>query len=332
MTRVVRIGLVGCGRAAERLHVPAIGPSTGTSLNGVYDPLPARRELIASMHDRCSVFETIEALVQSDEVDAIIVATPPESHASVAALALRKGRPVLIEKPLASSVKEGAELQRLQADSAALAMVGMNRRAWEPAVKLRTEIARRRAGRVQVRMAITSDIAGWSPLVSAADPLDDLSTHQLDLLRFLLGCDIAKTEAAEIQPGEYQLSVEMEDGTTATCTAAYRSPSMESIEVSVGPSTYLIRVGSDRLWPATGPARRTLDLVEMALRKLRRRPGGLARSYAHQLRTFARLVRGETVAYPGIDDGLAVMRAIEAARGSLARGGTNASPLTIGQR
>jgi predicted dehydrogenase len=329
---LVRLGLVGCGRAAERLHVPAIGAATGTSLQGVYDPLPARGQLLASGHDGCAVFKSVEALIQSDDIDAIIVATPPGTHAPIATAALRNGRPVLIEKPLASSVKEGEDLQRVQADTGVLAMVGLNRRSWLAAVNLRRLLQRRREGPVHVKMAITSDIGGWSPLVSGSDPLDDLSTHQLDLLRFLVGCEIARVEAVEHAPGEFQLSVDMEDGTTATCSAAYRSPSIELIEVAVGRKTYLIRVGSERLWPAAGAARRGLDVLDLVQRKLRRGRGGLTMSYTHQLRLFASLVQGESLSYPGIADGLVVVRAIDAARRSLASGGTHAPFLAIGER
>jgi hypothetical protein len=77
----IRLGLIGCGRAAERLHVPAIGRATATRLAGVFDPIRSRRELIASRQAGCHAFESAESLVYSGEIDAVIVATPAEDVA-----------------------------------------------------------------------------------------------------------------------------------------------------------------------------------------------------------------------------------------------------------
>ena len=130
MNAPLRLGLLGCGRAAERLHVPAIGRATATRLAGVFDPIRSRRELIAARQTRCRVFESAESLVDSGEVDAVIVATPAESHVEMASLALRAGLPVLVEKPLAGSLGEGQRLGTVQRSAGIPLMVGLNRRWW----------------------------------------------------------------------------------------------------------------------------------------------------------------------------------------------------------
>jgi predicted dehydrogenase len=65
-----------------------------------------------------------------------------------------------------------------------------------------------------------------------------------------------------------------------------------------------------------------LDLTDALRRRALRRRSGLARSYDEQLHSFVDCVRGRAAASPCLKDGLAVLRAIEAARVSLARGGS----------
>ena len=306
-----------------------MGGTTGTRLTGVFDPIRSRRELIASRHSGCGAFDSAESLVHSGDVDAVIVATPAESHAEMASLALRAGLPVLVEKPLAGSLGDGQRLDAVQRSTGVPVMVGLNRRWWGPAVRLRQRLARAGRGPATVRMEFTSDVSGWSPLSARSDALDDLATHQLDLLRFLFGCEIETVRAAQPAPAEFQLHVRLVDGTTATCVAAYRGHSTEVIQVSAGSKQSCIRAGSERVWPAAGSVRRVLDIGDTIHRRMLRRRGSLSRSYSEQLISFVACVRGRTPASPCVSDGLAAIRAIAAARASLVSGGENITITSI---
>jgi myo-inositol 2-dehydrogenase / D-chiro-inositol 1-dehydrogenase len=329
VTAPLRLGLLGCGRAAERLHVPAMGGATATRLAGAFDPIRSRRELIASRQAHCRAFESAESLVHSGDVDAVIVATPAESHVEMASLALRAGLPVLVEKPLAGSLGDGQRLEAVQRSTGVPVMVGLNRRWWEPAVRLRQRLARADRGPAAVRMEFTSDVSGWSPLAARSDPLDDLGTHQLDLLRFLFGCEIETVRATQPSSAEFQLHARLVDGTTATCVAAYRDHSTEVIQVSAGSKRSCLRAGSERIWPASGGVRRVLDISDAVHRRMLRRRGGFSQSYTEQLISFVACVRGRTPASPCLRDGLAAIRAIAAARASLVSGGVDVTITSI---
>lgn len=323
MSRKVRLGMLGCGRAAERLHAPAIRRSEGARLTAVYDPIPARRELIASRHPGCRTFDSPELLVASGEVDAVIVATPAQNHVEAASLALRAGLPVLIEKPLAQSLAEARLLKALQESTGVPVMIALNRRWWDPVVQLRRRLSQPGRGPASVQMDIASDVNGWSPLSAASDPLEDLGTHQLDLLRYLFDCEIESVRATQLSPTAFELTVRLEDGTVALCRAAYRERSEEAVLVSVGPEQSSARVGSERIRPAEGGLRQILDLADTIRRRALRGRGGLTRSYDQQLESFIASVREGKAPSPGLTDGLAVMRAVEAARVSLARRGAD---------
>jgi predicted dehydrogenase len=78
--------------------------------------------------------------------------------------------------------------------------------------------------------------------------------------------------------------------------------------------------------PAAGPVRATLDFADRAVRKVTGRRSAMRRSFEHQLRAFADAVRGRTEPSPDAADGLAAVRAVAAARASLANGGTPVTP------
>ncbi len=140
------------------------------------------------------------ALIERDDIDLIDICTPGDSHAEIAVAALRAGKHVLCEKPLANTVAEAEAMAAAAAEAAGrgvFAMVGFtNRRV--PAIALaRRMIAEGRLGTIrQVRAAYQQD---WiadprAPLAwrlqkdkAGSGSLGDIGAHILDLSQFLLG-------------------------------------------------------------------------------------------------------------------------------------------------
>ena len=92
----LRIGLVGCGRLAERAYVAAADMADGIALTGVADQDLAR---CAAAAPGVPAFGTAEDLVAAGAVDALVVATPAGAHLAVAQVADAAGLPCLVEKP-----------------------------------------------------------------------------------------------------------------------------------------------------------------------------------------------------------------------------------------
>jgi len=112
--RAVRIGLIGCGRIAQAAHLPAIAKTDAAELIAVCDPSEALAKGVGSRYGVPSFLDTDELLEQP--IDAVVVAIPDRFHAPVGAAALRAGKHVLMEKPLAPSAREAEELMRLAAE------------------------------------------------------------------------------------------------------------------------------------------------------------------------------------------------------------------------
>jgi predicted dehydrogenase len=321
VSAAVLFGILGCGRAAERLHLPALARIPGARLTAAYDPGPERRDLIARAAPGCRAFESVEALLAARVVDAVIVASPQETHAELTIKALQAGVPALVDAPLASTLDEAAWMRAEERAAKVPTMVGFNRRWWEAAEALRHHLA-----------ASAEDAAAWAETVlvsdrarggegGSADALHDLVVHHLDLLRYLLDREIATITGQRDPAGLLSLDMTFHGGGSASCRAGFGEQAEETVTVRTGGKRCLIRGGSDRHSPPEGMTRRALDAADALRRRLTGRRDGLAASYERQLRAFVSVVRGESTPNPGTVDGIAVVQAVEAARISLEHGG-----------
>ena len=110
---VLRVGLVGCGGFA-RFAVGQYRTLPGVSIEAVADVNPAAAERTAADLD-AAVLPAAEVLTHP-ALDLVYIATPPACHFEQAAAALSAGRHVLVEKPLATSLDQARELERLAAE------------------------------------------------------------------------------------------------------------------------------------------------------------------------------------------------------------------------
>jgi predicted dehydrogenase len=257
-------------------------------------------------------------MLQEAELQAVIVTTPPETHLEIASLALKKGMPVLVEKPLAPSLAGVEALAALERASRAKVMVGFNRRYWAPIGRLRQAMKHRSlTGQgVAARLVLTSNIQEWSPISGASDPLDDLGSHQLDLLRYIFGGEISAVSARWSDPRTVQMRVKIGREIVAECLAGYSDGSQESIQVNCAGQQYRAQLGSERIWPAGGLLRTGFDLGAAVNRRLLGRRSTLRSSYRQQLSCFFDYVRTGTAPQPDLAAGIAVLQAVEAARQS----------------
>jgi len=326
VTGPLRIGLIGCGRAAERLWLPTFRAVGEARLTAVVDPRAERGDLIASAMPTCRRVESPEALFGGGDVDAVIVATPAETHFALACSGIQAGIPLLVEKPLVSTVNQALELEALRQATKATVMVGFNRRWWLPIRRLREQLQGRGPSPVQAELVFVTQADRWAAVAGVPDLLDDLATHQLDLLRFLLGHEIGSVAARRIGGRDVRMEVSLSDGSVATCRVSHDGSPEESVRVAAEPLSAWIYAKSDRMVPPGGATRFALDLGGRAWRRLAGRPSSLLRSFEYELRGFIATIRERTEPNPGVQDAIAVARAVAAARRSLATGGLPVTP------
>jgi scyllo-inositol 2-dehydrogenase (NADP+) len=122
----LRIGIVGFGRIGNE-HAGWLSQCQSIDLAGVFDPTPLRREKAVALG--IIAFDTLDALLQSD-IEAVLISTPTAMHCEQAMLALRAGKHVMIEKPMALDLAQCRQLVETAAEQKKILSVFHNRR-WD---------------------------------------------------------------------------------------------------------------------------------------------------------------------------------------------------------
>ncbi len=123
----LRVAVIGCG-SRGRGHTKILSEFGDTDLVAVCDPIEAARNNAADTFNIPNRYETIEALLDNETLDAIFVATPAHLNGEAALPCLKHGVSTLLEKPPGMSVSETIALRNAAAQSGAKGMVGWNRR------------------------------------------------------------------------------------------------------------------------------------------------------------------------------------------------------------
>ena len=295
---MLRLGIIGCGRQAERGHVPAAERARGVELAAVADTDLSRCAEAAPGVPACG---SVEELLGKG-VDAVVVATPTREHLATARLATEAGIPALVEKPPGRDAAEAAELAALPAP----VWVGFNRRFDPDLEALRRRLAAERG--LSLGLRLDFPIRLWRAHVAHDDSLLDLGTHLIDMARWLLGAEVRRVRAVSLSPARARL------------------------ELDLGQSRATIDCTSNRFWResvrADGDAGRLADrrrggFARVALGRLRLGPrdDGFVSSLAAQLEALAGALQGvEDSRLAGVADGVAALAGVAAARESDAAG------------
>ncbi|KPL25198.1 MAG: hypothetical protein AMJ93_00755 [Anaerolineae bacterium SM23_84] len=122
----VRLAIIGCGAVAEERYLPAFNLVSNLALTHIVDLDVERAQDVANRFRIPNCVDDYRAVF--DQVDAVVVATPPKSHARISIDCLNQGLHVLCEKPLATSVEEAQEMINASKQTHTHLAVGMIRR------------------------------------------------------------------------------------------------------------------------------------------------------------------------------------------------------------
>jgi predicted dehydrogenase len=199
MTARLSLGLVGAGRMGS-IHGRLIaGAVPKARLGAIVDMnLEAARRLAARVGDP-PVFASLDEMLASGHVDAILVATSSSGHLSAILAAAAAGKDVLCEKPIALSTTE-TEAAIAAADSAGIRLQTGFMRRWDPDYRRAHErLASGALGRPILFKSLQFDAE--PPPVAFADPavsggiMVDMGIHEFDLARWLMADEVAEVHA-----------------------------------------------------------------------------------------------------------------------------------------
>jgi predicted dehydrogenase len=181
---VLRIGVIGCGHFG-RFHALKIAASARAALVGLTDLNPERAALVGRELGGVAAMGLADLL---DVAEAVIVAAPAEAHYDIAALALERGRHVLVEKPIAATLEQADRLAALARETHRVLQVGHLLRYSPEHRAISARITR------PLYIEATR-IAPFKPRGTDVSVILDLMIHDLDLVLALVGSEIESVDA-----------------------------------------------------------------------------------------------------------------------------------------
>lgn len=308
------------------------------------DADPSRLADARSLAPDARAETTVEAVLDQPDVEAVVIALPPALHASAAIAALSRGKHIYLEKPLAVSVAEGKRVVDAWSRTGLTAMMGFNYRRNPVVLQARRLLAAGRIGTPVAARTVFSTPARAEPpwkgtRASGGGVLLDLAVHHVDLLRFLLGADVADVSAVVrslvLENDTAFVRLRMTNG--CTVQSFYSLGTVDEDRVEVYGTTGKVTMDRYRslraeLMPASpggalGYAVRRLarewTALPYALRRLRspmHEP-----SFRATLEAFVTAARAGTRVEPDLHDGYRALAVVEAAE-TAARSGRSIAP------
>jgi predicted dehydrogenase len=192
------MGVIGAGLwGNNHAHTFTVLPET--ELVAVCDLDAGRAEKLKQSFGAEAAYTDYTALLQRDDIDAVSVATPDFTHTPLILAALKAGKHVLSEKPLATTVREAEEIAAAAASSPGKLMVDFHNRVNPILSQMRDLVQAGEIGPVRHGMARLSnttfvplEMLSWASKSSA---LWFLGSHLVDVLRFILADEVVRVYA-----------------------------------------------------------------------------------------------------------------------------------------
>ena len=198
--KYIKWGFIGCGEVAELKSGPAFNEVEGSSVVAVMSRKESHARSYAERHGVKRWYTDPQQIINDPDVNAIYVATPPSSHATYAIMSMKAGKPVYVEKPLASSYEDCARVNRVSEQTGVPCFVAYYRRYLPYFRRVKELIHNGAIGKiisVQVRFACPPREADYAkpedlpwrlrPEISGGGYFYDLAPHQIDLLQEFFG-------------------------------------------------------------------------------------------------------------------------------------------------
>lgn len=209
-------GIIGCGNVTEVKSGPAFNKVQGSSLVSVMRRDALKAEDYAVRHHVPKWFDNATQLINDPEVNAVYIATPPKFHEEYTIAALRAGKAVYVEKPMAMDTAACKRMLDVATETNVKLCVAHYRRALPVFIKIKQLIDDQVIGKIRiVRLSmlqppqssiIASSEINWrvNPAISGAGLFYDLAPHQLDLMVYFFGSVVETHGVSANQAGLYE--------------------------------------------------------------------------------------------------------------------------------
>lgn len=205
--KILKIGIIGCGKIAQYRHIPEYLTNENAKITGYFDRNKNRAQNLAEEFGG-KVYDSYQALLENEEIDAVSVCTNNISHAEITIAALKAGKHVLCEKPMATTMEACQEMVDTAREQGRFLMIGHNQRLAKAHVRAKELLA---SGLIGEIISFRTTFGHPGPETWSIDPgpdtwffdetlavmgvMADLGIHKTDLIHFLTGQRIVETTA-----------------------------------------------------------------------------------------------------------------------------------------
>lgn len=245
-------GFIGCGEVTERKSGPAFNLVEGSRVVAVMSRSSEKASSYAQRHNIPRWHTDAQSLINDPEVNAVYIATPPSSHATYAIMAMKAGKPVYVEKPLAASYLDCQRVMRISRETGVPCFVAYYRRKlpyFNKVQELLLDGAIGKVVNVQIRFSVpprdldyNSTSLPWRVQrdIAGGGYFYDLAPHQLDLLQEFFGPIVHVSGFSANRGGLYQTedtvsaSFAFQDGMPGSgswCFVGHESARTDQIEL-----------------------------------------------------------------------------------------------------
>jgi predicted dehydrogenase len=202
----LRIGVIGCGSIAKHRHIPEYAQNPNVKLVAFSDDVLERAQEFSTLYGG-SAYNSFEALLANEKLDAVSVCTPNAFHAPISIAAMKHGLHVLCEKPMSITLEEAEEMIQTATENNVQLMIGYNQRYFSPHVIAKEIIESGKLGKV---LTFRTTFAHGGPEQWSVEKenswffskkkafigsLGDLGVHKIDLITWLLDEKIEEVSA-----------------------------------------------------------------------------------------------------------------------------------------
>ena len=224
----MRIGVIGCGYWGPN-HIRNFSQLTDKNVEMAVaaDREQGRRDKIASLYPWVRLVDDAEAIIQDSSIDAVVVATPVNTHYPLARQALEAGKHVLVEKPFVTEMDQADNLNRLAADNGLTLMVGHTFEYTAAVNRVRELLAEGAIGDVMYIRSLRVNLGLYQKDINV---IWDLAPHDVSILLYVMQQDPTAVSAvgnAHITKGIEDVAVltlEFGDAVMANITVSWLDP------------------------------------------------------------------------------------------------------------
>ncbi|WP_289055388.1 Gfo/Idh/MocA family protein [Carboxylicivirga marina] len=252
MLKRIKWGIIGCGNVTEVKSGPAFNKVSGSQLQIIMRRDASLAESYANRHGVPEWSNKAEDIINHPDVNAVYIATPPGSHAEYAIKAMKAGKAVYVEKPMAANYEQALQMLKVSEETSIPLFVAYYRRTLPGFLKVKGLIEEGAIGQtlyVNMRLIrpakpyeMTSIENIWRLQAehSGGGIFYDLASHQLDFMDYLFGPVKAVFGVAANRGGYYEVedtvsaSMQFENGVVGNGIWSFVSPDMveeDTIEI-----------------------------------------------------------------------------------------------------